>query len=163
MPPSTGGDHRGVPPLDVPAAGGLPTKTNQLSFDLCPGIPETRDDTTPTTAASPTVDDSAMEDLLREILAPSPSQPSTSLPMDPHTILQQITSTSSMAPATPTMTNVDWASEAEMQIILNMLPSVHSDVIDVDNVGYPSALDLELRGGWEFEHLSGSLNGIGVF
>jgi hypothetical protein len=102
-----------------------------------------------------------MEDLFREILAPSPSLPTTSLPLDPHLILRQITS-SAIVSAPSMMTDetdvpVDWASEAEMQRILNMLPSVHSDAV-VDD--YPSALDLELGGGWEFENTSG---GIGVF
>ncbi len=48
---------------------------------------------------------------------------------------------------------VDWEGEAEMQRLLDMLPSVQPDQdaivdIDLDIVDFPSALDLEL-GEWD--------------
>jgi len=87
-----------------------------------------------------------MEDLFREILAHSPSLPSTSLPLD------ESPNTSQMAPfASPEMMlpetfGVDWVSEEDMQRILDMLPGVHSDVdIGDEIVNFPSALDLGLE------------------
>jgi len=57
---------------------------------------------------------------------------------------------------------MDW-SEVDMQRILDMLPSAHTDAGNVDIVDYPSTLDLEFEGGWEFETMSGPSNGIDVY
>ncbi|KAF7376378.1 BZIP domain-containing protein [Mycena sanguinolenta] len=77
-PPSTGGVHRRSPSVpDGPAAGGL-----DLSFAL-PGVPSsTGDDSSAPTTEENAIDDATMEDLFREILAPSPHLAATGLPFD---------------------------------------------------------------------------------
>jgi len=105
-----------------------------------------------------------MEDLFREILAPSPTVPSASLPVLPSgedISPSQVTSPVSSPPliniaaADP----VDWEGEAEMQRLLDMLPIVHSDQenpvdgdADMNAVDFPSALELELCG-WDINQL----------
>lgn len=105
-----------------------------------------------------------MEDLLREILAPSPALQATSLPAGPvppptsalsqHT--QQAAPPSEAAPSPASSLSVgagDWQGEADMQKLLGLLSSVqpgeHADE-------FPSALDLELCG-WD------EMGGAGAF
>ena len=88
-----------------------------------------------------------MENLFREILAPSPTIPATPLP----TALTAETS-SAAAPVVPSAlpdASLDWEGEAEMQRLLDMLPDVQPDgtqriELNVDSVDFPSALDLDL-------------------
>jgi len=89
--------------------------------------------------------------------------PSASLPLDTSTsaeLFNQIPLSSSE------VVNLDWDSEG-MQRLLDMLPNVqpsggvNNELVNVDAVEFPSALDLELGGmGWEMET---STAGIGVF
>ena len=53
----------------------------------------------------------------------------------------------------PPQETVDWEGEAEMQRLLDMLPTVQPEDnanvdVDLDTVDFPSALDLEL-GDWD--------------
>jgi len=95
-----------------------------------------------------------MEDLLHEILAPSPTLPSASLPDGSSSeVTSQLQPSSSGAEVIKalTETSLDWEGEAEMQRLLDMLPDVQPEVstgLDVDTVEFPSALDLELSG-WD--------------
>jgi len=103
------------------------------------------------------IDESAMEDLFREILAPSPLLSSAPMPIG-ITIEDagQPTSTptgaqiTSAAPAEPM---IDWEGEAEMQRLLEMLPNVTTDMsgdVPSDAIDFPSALDLGLNG-WDLQ------------
>lgn len=98
------------------------------------------------------IDESAMEDLFREILAPSPLLSATPLP---------IGAPSEVVPARPTSTAgltqvpepmIDWEGEAEMQRLLDMLPDVAQDTttdasaLDADD--FPGVLELGLPG-WD--------------
>ncbi|KAJ6499037.1 hypothetical protein C8R45DRAFT_1071661 [Mycena sanguinolenta] len=76
--PNTGGVHRRSPSVpDGPAAGGL-----DLSLAL-PGVPSsTGDDSSAPTTEENAIDDATMEDLFREILAPSPHLTAAGLPFD---------------------------------------------------------------------------------
>jgi hypothetical protein len=105
-----------------------------------------------------------MENLFREILAPTPPMPSTSLPLDTSASTECFKQTPLSSPTA--VVNLDWDSEG-MQRLLDMLPNVQSSN-GVDNglnsanaVDFPSALDLELGGmGWEMDTCTA---GIGVF
>jgi hypothetical protein len=103
-----------------------------------------------------------LEDLFREILAPSPSVPSTSLPLDTSATAELF----KQIPSSPEVVNLDWDSEG-MQRLLEMLPNIQSangvnnEMVGADAVDFPSALDLELGGmGWEMDTCTSS---IGVF
>jgi hypothetical protein len=113
-----------------------------------------------------------MEDLFREILAPSPTSPTASLPLDTLTSSPtqfQITSAPapSAAPAQMMMTTttegtVDWESEAEMQRLLDMLPDVQSSFLDGHDTHV--ALDFNLKSEWDLERSTAIMGpGIGVF
>ncbi|TCD68270.1 hypothetical protein EIP91_011236 [Steccherinum ochraceum] len=136
------------------------------SLELPPSTPYSTADIGLSPEATSAVDEMAMEDLFREILA-SPSIPSASLPAGAPT--GEITSspqvTSTMA-APPLITiaaaePVDWEGEMEMQRLLDLLPVVQPEVYDesgVDGdaeenvVDFPSALELELCG-WDINSL----------
>ncbi|KAI0786652.1 hypothetical protein C8Q75DRAFT_734604 [Abortiporus biennis] len=157
-PPPTGGDHR-CPSFIFgdPAAGGS-SNTNQLQLELTPSsTPSTTTSATPSFDATSNVDEVTMENLLREILAPSPTMPSSSLPIDSlakaESETKSTTSTTMVPPVIIPAETVDWEGEAEMQRLLDMLPAVPQDAsmnidVDVNAVDFPSALDLELCG-WD--------------
>lgn len=94
-----------------------------------------------------------MEDLFREILAPSPLLSSAPVPIG-ITIEDAPQPPSTGAPvvsASPAPPMIDWEGEAEMQRLLEMLPDVATDVngdAPSDAIDFPSALDLGLNG-WE--------------
>ncbi|KZT10818.1 uncharacterized protein LAESUDRAFT_711263 [Laetiporus sulphureus 93-53] len=118
------------------------------------------------------MDEVVMEDLLREILAPSPTLPSASLPDSTlpnlasqlpttgptealHSSLSAMSTSAAGAPSsvvTPTLEAVGWEeAQVEMQRLLDMLPNVQSDAgaeTSVNAVDFPSALDLDV-GGWD--------------
>jgi len=94
-----------------------------------------------------------MENLLREILAPSPLLSSTPLPLG----FNSEESSESQAPSTGRQgvtslpdSTLDWEGEEEMRRLLDMLPDVRSNTkmldVNVDTVDFPSALDLDLSG-----------------
>ena len=102
-----------------------------------------------------------MDDLLREILAPSPVSPQAPLPAGPTPARSRSQSVSEIqlapAPTAPVTTTsalpeIDWESEAEMQRLLAMLPVVQTDATPLDLGAvpddFPSALELELNG-WD--------------
>lgn len=113
-----------------------------------------------------------MEDLFREILAPSPTSPTTSLPFG--TGLSQceipISSETATSPA-PEMSldetlgalgegvdmvnaaGVNWASGAELQRILDMLPNT------TETEEYSTRPDLDF--GWELDNF-GTTAGVGM-
>jgi hypothetical protein len=102
-------------------------------------------------SVSSVVDEIAMEELLREIIAPSnsPSSPAASLPVE------------TIPPAAQTATDAststvisDWEKEVEMQRFLDTITGVQPEMEEID---FSSALDLEL-GGWELP-----TSEIGVF
>ena len=96
-----------------------------------------------------------MEDLFREILAPSPSMPTTPIPSvneGPAEPAAAPTGAQVAAQPLPEAT-LDWEGEAEMQRLLDMLPDVQQNVnqrieLNIDTVDFPSALDLDL-GAWD--------------
>jgi len=115
-----------------------------------------------------------MEDLLREILAPSPVIQAASLPTGPQSPpaaeapSQREQQTAPAPKATPSSASSlsaetgDWQGEAEMQRLLDMLPGLQSDE-HVDE--FPSALDMELCG-WDEMGGTGTLGAsmeVGVF
>ncbi|EMD37651.1 hypothetical protein CERSUDRAFT_114298 [Gelatoporia subvermispora B] len=130
-------------------------------------------------APSSAVDESTMDDILREILAASPASASTPLPAcAPATVTQE------RAPARPVAAlpaRQGWGDEAEMQRLLDMLPDVTDtpagafdfglDSLDLgpdQNMGvdFPSALDLNMElGAWEPSALAPAPAGsaVGVF
>ncbi|THH28389.1 hypothetical protein EUX98_g5807 [Antrodiella citrinella] len=171
-----------IPPLPVFPLSPAPTASPALSFhvdfeesestrhlartliqlELPPSTPYSSTDhgLLETTSAA---DEMAMEDLFREILAPSPIIPSASLPVLPSPEIippSQVTTPLaappliSIAAAEP----MDWEGEAEMQRLLDMLPVVQPDQenfdgdADSDVVDFPSALELELCG-WDINQL----------
>lgn len=89
-----------------------------------------------------------MDDLFREILAPSPLLSSAPLPLG----VAGKVSTPAHAAVTPLAAPmIDWEGEAEMQRLLDMLPDVRPDMKTdalVDAPDFPSALDLGLSG-WD--------------
>ena len=99
-----------------------------------------------------------MDDLFREILAPSPLLSSTPLPLG--TI--QIASTSAIASPVAqgvalTEPMIDWEGEAEMQRLLDMLPDVASSVdspeLLMDVPDFSSSLDVGLSS-WDVALMS---------
>ena len=119
-----------------------------------------------------------MDDLFREILAPSPVSAQAPLPADaPSRSRSQSVSEIKLAPPPaasmtqpPSLPEIDWESEVEMQRLLAMLPVVQPDATPLDaSVGmspddFPSALDLELSG-WDLASTAplGSLSSVSVF
>jgi len=106
-----------------------------------------------------------MEDLLREILAPSPTLSPSALPLDSPITTASLLYSEASTPST--VGELDWESEVGMQRLLDMLPNVqsmdvnHSDMVEA--VDFPSALDMELGGGWDVENFISSSSSIGVF
>ncbi|KAH9858450.1 hypothetical protein C2E23DRAFT_767780 [Lenzites betulinus] len=113
-------------------------------------------------------DEVAMDDLFREILAPSPVSPQAPLPvvstsqvaLSPVRSRSQSVSEIKLSPAptaaspaapvnqTAALPEIDWESEVEMQRLLDMLPMIQQDAAFPDAGDFPSALDLELSG-WD--------------
>lgn len=98
-----------------------------------------------------------MEDLFREILAPSPILTSLALPVGaPHESSPTLQTTPSGAPGAINLSEplLDWEGDAEMQRLLDVLAHVQPDVNALDAAGtaeFPSALDLGLDG-WDMNH-----------
>jgi hypothetical protein len=88
-----------------------------------------------------------MENLFREILLPSPSLSSTSLPLDTLPIQDPSSTASTTLPSSIMTGGVDWTCEEELQrILLDIVPNVQPDVdLGVDTINFPSALDLGLE------------------
>ena len=124
-----------------------------------------------------------MDDLFREILAPSPVSAQAPLPADaPSRSRSQSFSEIQLAPApsaapviqpTPTLPEIDWVSEVEMQKLLAMLPVAPQDAAPLDagsliapHDDFPSALELELSG-WDLGGATsaplGSMSSVSVF
>ena len=121
-----------------------------------------------------------MEDLFREILAPSPVTAQTPLPVDPSPSRSRSQSVSEIklapAPAAPvaqpSLPEIDWVGEVEMQRLLDLLPAVQPDASPLDTgalaaqTDFPSALDLELCG-WDLVGANsapvGSASSVSVF
>jgi hypothetical protein len=113
-----------------------------------------------------------MEDLFREILAPSPTIATTSLPHGTGLSQYEISVASETTASTPEMNldetlgglsqsvgtvgmgGMNWTSEAEMQRILDMLPNT------TEGEGYPVAPS-EMDLGWELDDF-GSAVGLGM-
>ena len=120
-----------------------------------------------------------MDDLFREILAPSPASPEAPLPagVAPSRSQSQSVSEIKLAPVSAPAVNqptvlpeIDWESEVEMQRLLAMLPVVQPDDTPLDTGAgasqddFPSALDLELSG-WDLAVTAplGSMSSVSVF
>ena len=102
-----------------------------------------------------------MENLFREILAPSPTIPAAPLP--PALAAETTVATPAAAPVVPSAlsdASLDWEGEAEMQRLLDMLPDVQTE-INIDSVDFPSALELDL-GSWNMGSTASALP-IGAF
>ncbi|KAI0675403.1 hypothetical protein C8Q78DRAFT_1012236 [Trametes maxima] len=150
------------------AAGGSEDPSNRLQLELnIPPTPSYPPVIVIGDSAPAAVDEVAMDDLFREILAPSPvspqaSLPSVSAPAQPPArsrseSLSEIKLSPAPALAAPVsqasaLPEIDWASELEMQRLLAMLPVVQQDAASLDTGAaagdFPSALDLELCG-WD--------------
>ncbi|CDO68957.1 hypothetical protein BN946_scf184782.g5 [Trametes cinnabarina] len=108
-------------------------------------------------------DEIAMDDLFREILAPSPVSPQAPLPAGSSPIAAHSPTRSRSqsvseiklspapvptAPVNPTLPEIDWENEVQMQTLLAMLPVAQQNAAptDADAVSgdFPSALDLDL-------------------
>ncbi|KAH9892670.1 hypothetical protein C8Q73DRAFT_791695 [Cubamyces lactineus] len=136
-------------------------------------------------SAPAAVDEGAMDDLFREILAPSPITPQTPLPAGSSTAPSHPPARSrsqsvseiklSPAPASaptasvnqpPAMPEIDWENEVEMQRLLAMLPVVQQDAAPLDagspTGDFPSALDLELCG-WDLAGVVSAPSSVSVF
>ncbi|RDX42737.1 hypothetical protein OH76DRAFT_1362248 [Lentinus brumalis] len=170
-----------VATADAPPAGGSNSSSNRLQLDL--NIPTTS--SYPQTIligdAPSAVDEIAMDDLFREILAPSPVSPTVPLPAGPPPARSRSQSRSEikLAPppaapvsSAPALPEIDWESEVEMQRLLAMLPVGQPDAAPMDagadspQDDFPSALDLELNG-WDFAGATsaalGSMSSVSVF
>jgi hypothetical protein len=157
LPPSTGGDRRIRCPThpDVPAAGGLAANHHTTELNTTPSSPAA------TTAAddstSKPVSDSAMEELLREIIAPSPSSPTTSLHFEvfsPDSKVTEIPPTTFSAAVMPG----NALDGEDLRRLLSMIPDVQFDQEQFD---FSPSLDLPLSG-WDlaesvFWHVDSSL------
>ena len=125
-----------------------------------------------------------MDDLFREILAPSPVSPQATLPAPPAPSRSRSQSVSEikLAPAPSAapvsqphvLPEIDWESEVEMQRLLAMLPVVAQQDATPLEAGssvapqndFPSALELELSG-WDLAGAVsapvGSMSSVSVF
>ncbi|KAI0633230.1 hypothetical protein C8Q77DRAFT_1031722, partial [Trametes polyzona] len=153
-----------VATTDAPP-GGPECSSNRLQLELnIPPLPSYPPVINIGEAAPSAADEVAMDDLFREILAPSPVSPQAPLPVVSATPAAPSPSQSeiklSPAPSAPTaavtqppaLPEIDWESEVEMQRLLAMLPMVQQDA-NLGEAGaaagdFPSALDLELSG-WD--------------
>ncbi|OCH93758.1 hypothetical protein OBBRIDRAFT_823917 [Obba rivulosa] len=153
-----------VATTDAPLLSSVPQQRIQFDIDTSatqfpPPVSTPADE-----ATASAVDESAMDDLFREILAASPAPASASLPACAPTLPAERSPTGPVA-APPSRQG--WSDEAEMQRLLNMLPDVRRDAavgavdlgldldfnLDMDQnagIDFPSALDLNLEfGTWE--------------
>ena len=103
-----------------------------------------------------------MEDLFREILAPSPTLPAASLPSPTTEVAAAIPQ---VVGASVHTESLDWEGEAEMQRLLDMLPDVQPDSkmmdLKMDAVDFASTIEL-----WDMAAAvqpPPSLASIGVF
>lgn len=102
------------------------------------------------------IDEGTMEDLFREILAPSPLLSSAPMPLSTIEIpAQHQAETSPAAPRVISLAEpmIDWEGEAEMQRLLDMLPDVASnadssellaDAHDFPDLGLSAMWDIAL-------------------
>ncbi|OSD06974.1 hypothetical protein PYCCODRAFT_1474360 [Trametes coccinea BRFM310] len=164
-PATTGGDHR-CPSfiIGVPAAGGSECPSNHLQLELNIPPPSSYPPVINLgESASAPADEVAMDDLLREFLAPSPVSPQAPLPASSAPTIAHSPARSrsqsvseiklspapvSTAPVNPTLPEIDWESEVEMQRLLAMLPVAQQSAAPTDasavSGDFPSALDLDL-------------------
>ncbi|EPQ57104.1 hypothetical protein GLOTRDRAFT_127481 [Gloeophyllum trabeum ATCC 11539] len=132
------------------------------------GVLATAGPSLPTNTTTSTIDEAAMDTLLREILA---EPPSTSLNSSPSPLQLQVSPsysptspvpiTSTITPPTDAVANVsDWEPDMEMQRLLDLLPSVQPDGEEFIS----SSLDLDLCG-WDMDSVvhPTSSNQLGVF
>ncbi|RPD57516.1 hypothetical protein L226DRAFT_457325 [Lentinus tigrinus ALCF2SS1-7] len=169
-----------VATTDAPP-GGSDSSSNRLQLDLNIPTPASYPQTIHIGDAPSAVDEVAMDDLFREILAPSPVSPTVPLPAGPAPARSRSQSISEiqLAPppaapmsTTPALPEIDWESEVEMQRLLAMLPVVQPDAAPMDagaglpQDDFPSALDLELNG-WDLAGAAtaplGSMSSVSVF
>jgi hypothetical protein len=85
-----------------------------------------------------------MEELLREIIAPSPSSPTTSLPFEVFSPDLQVTDIPSTSPFSTVMLGGALDGE-DLQRLLSMIPDVHPDQ---ERIEFSPSLDLPLAG-WD--------------
>ncbi|KAI0798452.1 hypothetical protein BC629DRAFT_1581487 [Irpex lacteus] len=111
-------------------------------------------------AASP-VDESAMENLLREILAHSPLLSSAPLPINTTSDEESSPKSQALTPST-----LDWEGEQEMQRLLDMLPDVHPDMktldVNLNAVDFSPSLDVDLST-WDLGSIQPPLITVGPF
>jgi len=107
------------------AAGALATTHDITELNTDPSSSAT------TTAAddsiSKPVSDSAMEELLREILAPSPSSPTTSLPFEIFSPNPQVADLPSTSPFSAALMPGNALDGEDLQRLLNMIPDVQPE------------------------------------
>ncbi|KAI1795596.1 hypothetical protein LXA43DRAFT_938804 [Ganoderma leucocontextum] len=170
-----------VATTDAPP-GGSECSSNRLQLELNIPTP-TYPSTIQIGEGASAVDELAMDDLFREILAPSPVSPQAPLPADaaPSRSRSQSLSEIQLAPAPsapmtqspPSLSEIDWESEVEMQRLLAMLPVAPQDAAPLEagsliapQNDFPSALELELSG-WDFAGAVGapvgSMSSVSVF
>lgn len=107
-----------------------------------------------------------MENLLREILAPSPLLSSAPLPINIDTTGEETSIT--VKPQEPlTQSILDWEGEQEMQRLLDMLPDVQPDMKTLDinlnaAIDLTSSLDLDLST-WDMGSTQQPLTSVGAF
>jgi hypothetical protein len=85
-----------------------------------------------------------MEELLREIIAPSPSSPTTSLPFEIFSPDLQVTDIPSGSPFSTVMPG-DALEGEDLQRLLNMFPDVQPEQ---ERIEFSPSLDLPLAG-WD--------------
>jgi len=86
-----------------------------------------------------------MEELLREIIAPSPSSPTTSLPLEVFSPDPQVADVPSESPFSTAVTFGSVLDGEDLQRLLNMIPDVQPDQ---ERFEFSPSLDLPLAG-WE--------------
>jgi hypothetical protein len=84
-----------------------------------------------------------MEELLREIIAPSPSSPTTSLPFEIFSPDLQVTNIPSASPFSTVMSGA--LDEEDLQRLLSMIPDVQHEQ---EQIEFSPSLDLPLSG-WD--------------
>ncbi|TBU31717.1 hypothetical protein BD311DRAFT_716435 [Dichomitus squalens] len=172
-----------VATTDAPP-GGSEYSSNRLQLELNIPTPSYPPTIQIGEGAPSAVDEVAMDDLFREILAPSPVSPQTTLPavITPSRSRSQSISEIKLAPAPSaapmtqppsSLPEIDWESEVEMQRLLAMLPVVPHDATPLETGpmsappdDFPSALELELSG-WDLSGAIsasvGSVSSVSVF
>jgi hypothetical protein len=86
-----------------------------------------------------------MEEFLREIIAPSPSSPTTSLPFEIFSPDLQVSGIPSTSSSSTTVINGNGLDGEDLQRLLSMIPDVQPDQ---ERFEFSPSLDLPLTG-WE--------------